>query len=137
LKYYPEQNQYEKARKLMGSLRRFALRWWDPKRLGGRSQFRWLEQAQLPDGLAICLTSGHVPGHVSVIVQSGPDPVVIAGDALLSLQQDDNILTMIPYHRTRYELDRGRILAFGGQIIPGHDRTFLGPAASPVRDLIL
>ena len=136
LKYYPEIPDHDLAKKNVNWLRKFALRWWDPKRLGGRSQFRWLEQAQLPDGLAIFLTSGHVPGHVSVIVQTGPDPVVIAGDALLSLQQDDNILTMIPHHRTRYEFDRVRILSFGGQIIPGHDRTFRATAASPGKDPI-
>lgn len=130
LRYYPEIPNHQLAQKSVSWLRKFALRWWDPKRLGERSQFRWLEQVQLPDGLTTCLTSGHVPGHASVIVQNGADAVVIAGDALLSLQQEDNILTMIPCRQNQYELDRARILTFGGQIIPGHDRPFRIPTAS-------
>ncbi len=51
LKYYPETFDYERAGELMGKLRKIALRWWDPTRLGASSQFRWTETSTLPDGL--------------------------------------------------------------------------------------
>ena len=82
LKYYPESADYEKAPELMGALRRFALRWWDRKRLGDPSRFRWIETHPLPDDLEFLVTNGHVPGHASVIVHNGGQPIIIAGDAV-------------------------------------------------------
>ena len=43
LQYYPESADYEKAPELMGALRRFALRWWDRKRLGDPRTFAGLK----------------------------------------------------------------------------------------------
>ena len=51
LKYYPETFDYEESEEMMGKLRKFALRWWDPKRLGDPSQFRWIEKHALPHDL--------------------------------------------------------------------------------------
>lgn len=125
LKYYPETHDYEKSARNMGKLRKFALRWWDTKRLGNLSRFRWLETQPLPEGLESLVTSGHVPGHVSIIVHGGESPTVIAADALLSREHDEQILTMIPFSRAQYHLDRARILSLGGYILPGHDAGFL------------
>jgi glyoxylase-like metal-dependent hydrolase (beta-lactamase superfamily II) len=125
LKYYPETPHYEQARDNMAWLRKFALRWWDVKRLGEPSQFRWIETQPLPDGLEGLVTSGHVPGHTSIIIHSDETPTVIAADALLSREHDEQVLTMIPYNRAQYHLDRARLLALGGYILPGHDRGFL------------
>ena len=42
---------------------------------------------QLGDLIALLPTPGHSPGHVSVLVQSGPDHVLFTGDALHSTAQ--------------------------------------------------
>lgn len=130
LRYYPETLEEAKSVENMGKLRNFALRWWDTKRLGDRSQYRWIETEDLPDGLQALITSGHVPGHASIIIRKAPEPVVIAADALLSRDHDERILTMIPFRRAQYLEDRARILALGGYIIPGHDQGFHLPRSA-------
>jgi glyoxylase-like metal-dependent hydrolase (beta-lactamase superfamily II) len=126
LKYYPQAGEYERAGELMGALRRFALRWWDRKRLGDPSRFRWIETHPLPDGLEFLMTSGHVPGHVSVIAHDDNRPTLIAGDALLTREHDENVLTMIPHDRAQFQRDRARLLAMPARILPGHDDEFAG-----------
>ena len=134
LKYYPETLEEARFVENMGKLRNFALRWWDASRLGARSQYRWIETHPLPDGLESLVTSGHVPGHASIIVRGAEEPIVIAADALLSRDHDEQVLTMIPFNRAQYLEDRARILALGGHIIPGHDQGFhLSPAAADVQ----
>jgi glyoxylase-like metal-dependent hydrolase (beta-lactamase superfamily II) len=129
LKYYPETFDYEQAEEMMGKLRKLALRWWDPKRLGNSSQFRWIEKRALPHNLESLITPGHVPGHTSIIVHGAKERAVIAGDALLSRQHDEKVLTMIPHRRKQFQRDRARIMAMQARILPGHDREFsTGPA---------
>ena len=70
------------------------------------------------------MTSGHVPGHASVIVHHGDQPIIIAGDALLTREPDENVFTMIPHNREQFQHDRVRILARMGRIVPGHDSEF-------------
>ncbi len=130
LKYYPETFDYERARELMGKLRKLGLRLWDPVRIGRPEQFVWLENYQLPEGLNTHITSGHVPGHLSVIVGNGAEPTIIAGDALLSREHDEQVLTMIPYNREEFKRDRQKILAMSGCILPGHDEPFRSERAS-------
>jgi glyoxylase-like metal-dependent hydrolase (beta-lactamase superfamily II) len=124
LRYYPETFEYERSRANMGKLRKFALRWWDEKRLGSPSQFRWIERDGLPQGLQSFVTSGHVPGHVSVIVPTPGQATVVAGDALVSRADDSLVLTMIPHNREQFQRDSSRILAMPGRVLPGHDREF-------------
>ena len=128
LKYYPEISTHQLSHSKVDWIRKFALRWWDLNRLGERSRFRWLERSELPADLECCITSGHVPGHASIVVRNGDRPAVIAGDALLSLDHDDKILTMIPFNQQQYQLDREKILAYGGVIVPGHDHPFTAPS---------
>ncbi len=131
LRYYPETWNYAKAHTHMHKLRKFALRWWNPNRLGDASQFRWLEQHPLPEGLDAILTSGHVPGHVSVAIANGAGPrAIIAGDALLASDNEDRVLTMIPHQRDLYLQERAKLLAGAGQVIPGHGQRFDAPEAS-------
>jgi len=129
LRYYPEVMDDEKALSYMSALRRFALRWWDEQRLGSRAQFRWLESQPLPDGMEAVITSGHVPGHASLLISNGHERVVVAGDALLSRAHDQRVLTMIPVNKKLYGRDRERILSLGGRIVPGHDTEFQNPDA--------
>lgn len=131
LAYYPETLMYDRAREFMSKLRKLALRWWNTDRLGKPSQFRWVEKASLPEGLEGIVTSGHVPGHVSILVPDVHERIIIAGDALLSRNQDHKILTMIPHQREQYSRDRERILTLGGRILPGHDQAFHSGGAGP------
>jgi glyoxylase-like metal-dependent hydrolase (beta-lactamase superfamily II) len=124
LKYYPEMLEYKHAIEHVHQLRKLTLRWWDRRRLGLPSQNRWLETHSLPDGLEVLLTSGHVPGHVSVIVPGSECNTVIAGDACLSRAEDARILTMIPRNREQARQDRLQVLGLGGRIFPGHDAEF-------------
>jgi len=123
-KYYPDLFDYDHALEMMGKLRKLVLRWWDPKRLGDSSQFRWIEKHPLPHNLESLVTFGHVPGHVSIIVHTGKQRTVIAGDAVLSRRDEEKTLTMIPHQRKQYQQDRARILAMQARILPGHDREF-------------
>ncbi|HEV2348504.1 MAG TPA: MBL fold metallo-hydrolase [Terriglobia bacterium] len=132
LKYYPETFDYEHAEANMGKLRKFTLRWWDVGRLGSPSQFRWAETHSLPEGLEPLVTQGHVPGHVSLIVPTHGVRTVIAGDALLTRDHDEQVLTMIPQSRKQSLLDRDLVLASGQRIIPGHDREFLLSGSSAI-----
>jgi len=125
LKYYPETLAYEHARENMSKLRRLGLRWWDRRRLGPPTQYGWLETQALPDGLESLQTPGHVPGHISVLVKNADPPAVIAGDALLTRDHDDRILTMIPQNRAQAQRDRALILTQPGLIVPGHDQPFV------------
>ena len=68
LKILPRNIRIRGAKELMTKLRKLALRWWNPKRLGSPSQFRWIEKHALPAELESLVTSGHVPGHASIIV---------------------------------------------------------------------
>jgi glyoxylase-like metal-dependent hydrolase (beta-lactamase superfamily II) len=131
LKYYPETWDYEKAREHMAGLRKLALRWWNPKRLGEPSQFRWIENGGLPGGLDAVVTSGHVPGHLSLVVRTPEKSTVIAGDALLSREHEEQVATMIPHNRVQFQQDRIRLLALGEEIVPGHDRWFSVVPVSP------
>lgn len=124
LKYYPETHEYDHAAEYMHQLRKLTLRWWDRKRLGSPSQHRWLESHPLPEGLEIFATSGHVPGHISVIVPGPEYNTVVAGDACLSRTEDARVLTMIPRNRQQSQLDRESVLKLGKRIIPGHDIEF-------------
>lgn len=124
LKYYPQTLEYDHAVEHLHKMRKFTLRWWDRGRLGCSSQYRWLESCSLPEGLKAIVTSGHVPGHVSVIVPEREHITVVAGDACLSRSIDARILTMIPRDREQSRLDRERVLALGERIFPGHDVEF-------------
>ena len=124
LKYYPQTFEYDHAVEHLHQMRKFTLRWWDRKRLGPHSQHRWVESHSLPEGLETVVTSGHVPGHLSVIVPENDQTTVVAGDACLSRSQDARILTMIPRDREQARLDRERVLALGTRIFPGHDVEF-------------
>ncbi len=124
LKYYPEMYDYEKARLHMANLRKLALRWWDLKRLGNPEQFKWIETNCLPDGIETFITSGHVPGHASLVIRSEEQVTIVAGDALLSREHEEQVATMIPHNRRQFLEDRTRILEMGGHILPGHDAAF-------------
>ncbi|HLY61103.1 MAG TPA: MBL fold metallo-hydrolase [Terriglobia bacterium] len=132
LKFYPETFAYEHAEANMGKLRKFTLRWWDKSRLGSPAQFHWTENNTFPEGLESLFTHGHVPGHVSLIVPTSGQRTVVAGDALLTRDHDDQVLTMIPQNRNQSIRDRNLILTSGERVIPGHDREFLASESGAI-----
>ena len=131
LRYYPETFDHPYAQQHMVKLRKFALRWWDLNRLGAPEQFRWLETHSPPDGIEPLVTSGHVPGHVSLIVHTPEGKTIVAGDALLSREHEERVATMIPHNSRQFQLDRSRLLALGGRILPGHDHEFISENGKP------
>ena len=131
LKYYPETFEHERARQNMAWLRKFTLRWWDLKRLGSPERFRWIETRPLPDGIETLVTSGHVPGHVSLLVHTAAGSTIVAGDALLCRQHEERVATMIPHKSRQFLLDRARLLGMGGRILPGHDHEFVAENGKP------
>jgi glyoxylase-like metal-dependent hydrolase (beta-lactamase superfamily II) len=59
-----------------------------------------------------------------VIIHNDDQPTVIAGDALLTREHDENVMTMIPHNRKQFQDDRARLLAMRAHIVPGHDDEF-------------
>jgi hypothetical protein len=64
-----------------------------------------------------------------VIIHNGDEPIIIAGDALLTREHDENVFTMIPHNRVQFQHDRAQILARVGRIVPGHEGEFCIHAA--------
>ncbi len=124
LKYYPQILEYAHAVEHLHQMRKFTLRWWDRKRLGHSSQHQWIESHSLPEGLKMSLTSGHVPGHLSVIVPEKEQTTVVAGDACLRRSDDARVLTMVPRDREQARRDRHQGLELATRIFPGHDVEF-------------
>ena len=59
-------------------------------------------------------------------------PSIIAGDAVLTREHDENVFTMIPHNREQFQHDRARILGMTARILPGHDDDFSnGVGATP------
>ncbi len=135
LKYYPQTFEYDHAVEHLHQMRKFTLRWWDRKRLGPSSQHRWLESHSLPEGLQSIVTSGHVPGHLSIIVPEEEQTTVVAGDACLCRSQDVRVMTMIPRDRDQSQKDREQVLSLGTRIFPGHDVEFTTNGSSGPADL--
>lgn len=129
LKYYPETFEYDRADQLMVKLRNLAMRWWDMERLGPVSHYHWLEKERLPDGIEFFVTHGHVPGHISLLLEGAEQPIIVAGDALMTREAGQFVLTMIPQNRRQAMFDRDRVLALKGLVIPGHDQPFINNGA--------
>jgi glyoxylase-like metal-dependent hydrolase (beta-lactamase superfamily II) len=123
--FYPEIALHGLKARTIRNLARLAQTFWDPARLGGELQRRWLETSALPDGLTLLATPGHTPHHVSIRV-AADNPVIVAGDAVLAEAESTSIRTMVPFSRAQFAETREALLAPGHRIIPGH-----GPSFSP------
>jgi glyoxylase-like metal-dependent hydrolase (beta-lactamase superfamily II) len=88
----------------------------------------------LPSGLTVLATPGHTPHHLSIHV-SAPEPVIVAGDAVLAEDRDAKIKTMIPFSREQFVQTREGLFTRGERIVPGHGPAFTPsptrPAATP------
>lgn len=131
--FYPEIDSYDVSARTIRNVARMARLFWDERRLGAQTQFRWLEDAPLPAGLEVLQTPGHTPHHVSIRV-IGSEPVVLAGDAVLAEDANAKVKTMIPFSRTQFASTRAALLNRGETIVPGHGAAFtpvLQPDAMP------
>ncbi len=127
--FYPEIDTYDVSARTIRNVARMARMFWDERRLGTQTQFRFLEDTPLPLGLDLLATPGHTPHHVSIRV-TGSAPIVIAGDAVLAEDADAKVKTMIPFSRAQFASTRAALLATGERIVPGHGVAFT-PALQP------
>jgi glyoxylase-like metal-dependent hydrolase (beta-lactamase superfamily II) len=130
LEFYPELASHGVKTRTIRNVARMARLFWHPERLGAESRRRWLEASPLPDGLEVLPTPGHTPYHLSIRVDA-PEPVIIAGDAVLAEDADAKVKTMIPFARAQFAATRQALLDRGHTIVPGHGELFQpNPAAS-------
>ena len=122
--FYPEMPSYGLKTRTIRNVARMARLFWHPSRLGGEKQFRWLETSNLPSGLEILSTPGHTPHHRSIRI-AAPEPVIVAGDAVLAEDAEANVKTMIPYSRDQFLATRQALLDRGDKVVPGHGAAFL------------
>jgi glyoxylase-like metal-dependent hydrolase (beta-lactamase superfamily II) len=111
------------------------LYWYDDV-MGGDDQIEWTEEPrQVADGIRLIATPGHSHHHFSVLVEGVREPLLVAGDAIISrlhyhasperlrrLSQLSLDIDPDQYCRTLDGLRR-----FRGIIVPGHDRPFRAP----------
>jgi glyoxylase-like metal-dependent hydrolase (beta-lactamase superfamily II) len=128
--FYPEIGQYNLQARTIRNVARLARLFWRPERLGDPSRIRWLETTGVPAGLTILATPGHTPHHLSVHVNA-PEPVVVAGDAVLAEDADAKVRTMIPFSRAQFLDTREHLLKRGERIVPGHGPAFTPSATQP------
>jgi N-acyl homoserine lactone hydrolase len=125
--FYPEIDAHGVKTRTIRNVVRMARLFWHPERLGVDTQRRWLEVSQLPAGLQVLPTPGHTPHHLSIRVEA-PEPVIIAGDAVLAEDAYAKVKTMIPFSRAQFTATRQALLDRGNIIVPGHGPLFQ-PAA--------
>jgi len=121
--FYPEIDAHGVKTRTIRNVARMARLFWHPDRLGVDAQRRWLETAPLPAGLQVLPTPGHTPHHLSIRVEA-PEPVIVAGDAVLAADADAKVKTMIPFSRAQSAATRRALIDRGGTIVPGHGPVF-------------
>jgi glyoxylase-like metal-dependent hydrolase (beta-lactamase superfamily II) len=122
--FYPEATSHHLERRTIRRVVRLARLVWDASRLGDEERFHWIETCDLPPGLEVLPTPGHTPHHLSIRV-AGPEPIIVAGDAVLDEQGDANARVMPPYSRAQFMATREALLERGERIVPGHGAAFV------------
>jgi glyoxylase-like metal-dependent hydrolase (beta-lactamase superfamily II) len=131
--FYPEASARDLEPRTVRNVTRLARLFWSVPRLGDEPRIRWIETSDLPNGLEILSTPGHTPHHLSIRV-AAPEPVIVAGDAVLSEDAEAAVRTMIPHSRERFLATRQALVDRGELIVPGHGRAFVPrPADAPAR----
>jgi glyoxylase-like metal-dependent hydrolase (beta-lactamase superfamily II) len=121
--FYPELDAHGVKTRTIRNVARMARLFWHPERLGVEDRRRWLEAAGLPAGLDVLPTPGHTPHHLSIRVEA-PEPVIVAGDAVLAEDAAAKVKTMIPFSRAQFAATRQGLLDRGDTIVPGHGHLF-------------
>lgn len=121
--FYPELDAHGLKTRTIRNVARMARLFWHPERLGVEARRLWLESAELPAGLQPLPTPGHTPHHLSIRVDA-PEPIIVAGDAVLAEDADAKVKTMIPFSRAQFAATRQELVDRGHTIVPGHGRLF-------------
>jgi glyoxylase-like metal-dependent hydrolase (beta-lactamase superfamily II) len=104
---------------------------WDGSRLGDPDQVAAFENCPLPEGIRVIETPGHSPYHVSFQIDATGGPVVVCGDALMTLDGEYEVTPMMPpWCAASARNSRDRLLALPAVLVPGHDAPFDNRAAA-------
>ena len=136
--FYPEILSAGLTQKFAAKFIQIERRLWAIENIGLRDQYDWLEEtAKLPSGIYAVPTPGHVPGHFSYVVDGTDHQVLIAGDALIVREgNEDQVMTFPPQRRATFEISKDLVSTFAGEIIPGHDARFLNlPVENGLRSI--
>lgn len=80
------------------------------------------------DGVSVVSTPGHTPGHVSVLVETASDRVVVAGDTVMTRAEYEERRFShwySPNELTQLNASLDRLQAWRPTLVlPGHDRAF-------------
>ena len=125
LAFYPELSTSKFDPKVVSKVFSIERKVWDPRRWGNADQFCWIEEVELPEGVKVLATPGHVPHHVSFVIETGNRPVLLCGDALLTQDEENSNISLIPpFNLADYKHSQDLINAFDGIIVPGHDEPY-------------
>ncbi len=121
------------------ALYRISQLYWHDDVMGRDEQIEWIEEPRrIADGIRLIATPGHSQHHFSVLVERGREPLLVAGDAIISrlhyrsspekLRRLSQISLEADPHRCRRTLEKLR--GVRGIIVPGHDRPFRAPGGN-------
>lgn len=123
--FYPELPTSKFDPKVVSKVFSIERKVWDPRRWGNADQFCWIEEVELPEGVKVLATPGHVPHHVSFIIETGGRSILLCGDALLTQDEENSNISLIPpFNLADYKHSQDLINTFDGIIVPGHDEPF-------------
>ena len=123
--FYPEMAFSDFDRKIVSKVFNIEKMIWNKERWGRDDQFCRIEETALPVGIEVLPTPGHSPHHLSYIIETDERPVLLCGDALLTQDEENSNLSLIPPHNLEnYKNSQKIINAFDGIIVPGHDLPF-------------
>ncbi len=123
--FYPEMATSKFDIKIVSKVFAIEKMVWCKERWGREDQFCWIEEAVLPAGIKVLPTPGHSPHHLSYIIETDERPVLLCGDALLTRDEENSNLSLIPpFNLENYKNSQKLIGAFDGIIVPGHDLPF-------------
>ncbi|HZS47780.1 MAG TPA: MBL fold metallo-hydrolase [Blastocatellia bacterium] len=126
MEFYPDIHSIDFTPKIATKFIKMERTLWKTENIGAVDRYDWLETSKLPEGITAVPTPGHVPDHVSFVIDGTDHQVLIAGDALIVRGGDESkVLTFPPQQRDLFESNRDWVSTFAGEIIPGHDARFL------------
>lgn len=126
IEFYPEIYSTGFTPKFVTKFIQIERRLWQSENIGDHAMYDWLEDSKLPAGILAVPTPGHVPYHVSFVIDGTDHKVLIAGDAMIVRSEGEGqVMTFPPQRRATFEATKSWVAKFAGEIIPGHDARFL------------
>lgn len=118
------------------ALYRISQHYWLDDVMGRDDQIEWTEESRrIADGIHLIATPGHSQHHFSVLVERGKEPLLVAGDAIISrlhYRASPEQLRRLSQLSLDFDVDQchltlEKLREFRGIIVPGHDRPFRAP----------